>query len=64
MEIQSDTNNFVINVVDIRFYLNIQPVPYNITNEVLIVKTDEAIIGIIVDKVEGILPAPESSQEQ
>ena len=49
-------NNFVINVVDIRFYLNIQPEPYNTTNEVLIIKTDETIIGIIVDKVEGILP--------
>lgn len=49
-------NNFVINVVDIRFYLNIQPAPYTTSNEVLIVKTDEAIIGIIVDEVEGILP--------
>ena len=49
-------NNFVINVVDIRFYLNIQPAPYTTANEVLIIKTDESIIGIIVDKVEGILP--------
>lgn len=49
-------NNFVINVVDIRFYLNIQPQPYTTSNEVLVVKTDEAIIGIIVDNVEGILP--------
>ena len=49
-------NNFVINVVDIRFYLNIQPEKYSATNEVLIIKTDESIIGIIVDKVEGILP--------
>ena len=49
-------NNFVINVVDIRFYLNIQPAQYTTANEVLIIKTDESIIGIIVDKVEGILP--------
>ena len=49
-------NNFVINVVDIRFYLDIQPAPYTTSNEVLIIKTDEAILGIIVDKVEGILP--------
>ncbi len=49
-------NHFVINVVDIRFYLNIEPTPYSTTNEVLIIKTDESIIGIIVDKVEGILP--------
>ncbi len=49
-------NNFVINVVDIRFYLNIEPSPYSTSNEVLIIKTDESIIGIIVDNVEGILP--------
>ncbi len=49
-------NHFVINVVDIRFYLNIQPSPYTPSNEVLIIKTDESIIGIIVDEVEGILP--------
>ncbi len=49
-------NNFVINVVDIRFYLNIEPAPYTTSNEVVIIKTDESIIGIIVDKVEGILP--------
>ena len=49
-------NHFVINVVDIRFYLNIQPTPYTTANEVVIIKTDETIIGIVVDKVEGILP--------
>ena len=49
-------NNFVINVVDIRFYLNIEVTPYNVHNELLIVKTDEVILGIITDKVIGILP--------
>ena len=49
-------NNFVINVVDIRFYLNIDVPPYNTHNELLIVKTDEVIFGIITDKVIGILP--------
>ncbi len=49
-------NDFVINIVDIRFYLNIEPEPYTTANEVLIIKTDETIIGIVVDKVEGILP--------
>lgn len=49
-------NNFVINVVDIRFYLNIDVTPYNTHNELLIVKTDEVIFGIITDKVIGILP--------
>lgn len=49
-------NNFVINVVDIRFYLNIDVSPYNFHNELLIVKTDEVIFGIITDKIIGILP--------
>ncbi len=49
-------NNFVINVIDIRFYLNIDITPYNARNELLIVKTDEVIFGIITDKVIGILP--------
>lgn len=49
-------NNFVINVVDIRFYLNIDVTPYDSHNELLIVKTDEVIFGIITDKIIGILP--------
>lgn len=49
-------NNFVINVVDVRFYLNIDVKPYTPQNELLIVKTDELIFGIITDKVIGILP--------
>ena len=48
-------NNFVINVVDVRFYLNIDVKPYTPQNELLIVKTDELIFGIITDKVIGIL---------
>lgn len=49
-------NNFVINVLDIRFYLNIEVTPYSTHNELLIVKTDEVIFGIITDKIIGILP--------
>ncbi len=49
-------NNFVINVIDVRFYLNIEVSPYNSHNELLIVKTDEVIFGIITDKIIGILP--------
>lgn len=49
-------NNFVINILDIRFYLNIDVTPYNTHNELLIVKTDEVIFGIITDKIIGILP--------
>ena len=49
-------NNFVINVIDIRFYLNIEVTPYSTNNELLIVKTDETIFGIITDKIIGIVP--------
>ena len=49
-------NNFVINIVDIRFYLNIDVPSYTTHNELLIVKTDELIFGIVTDKVIGILP--------
>jgi purine-binding chemotaxis protein CheW len=49
-------NNFVINIIDIRFYLNIEVTPYTTNSELLIVKTDEIIFGIITDKILGILP--------
>lgn len=49
-------NNFVINIVDVRFYLNIEVTPYNTHNELLIVKTDETIFGIITEKIVGIVP--------
>ena len=49
-------NNFVINVIDIRFYLNIEVTPYTANSELLIVKTDETIFGIITDKIMGIVP--------
>ena len=57
-------NNFVINVVDIRFYLNIDVTPYNSNNELLIVKTDEVIFGIITDKIIGILPFDTALMDQ
>lgn len=57
-------NNFVINVVDIRCYLNIEVTPYNTNNELLIVKTDEVIMGIITDKIIGILPFDSSYIDQ
>lgn len=57
-------NNFVINVVDIRFYLNIEVTPYNSHNELLIVKTDEVILGIVTDKITGILPFDTALMDQ
>ena len=57
-------NNFVINVVDIRFYLNIDVEPYNSHNELLIVKTDEVIFGIVTDKIIGNLPFDTALMDQ
>ena len=57
-------NNFVIIVLDIRFYLNIEVTPYNHHNELLIVKTDEVIFGIVTDKIIGILPFDSSLVDQ
>ncbi len=49
-------NNFVINIIDIRFYLNIEVQKYNVNSDLIIVKTDETIFGIITDKIIGIMP--------
>ncbi len=54
-------NNFVINVIDIRFYLNINVDNYSANNELLIVKTDETILGIITEKIIGIMPFESSN---
>lgn len=56
-------NNFTINVLDLRFYLNIKVTPYSVSNQLLIVKTDEAIFGVIIDKVEDIITLEQSQVE-
>ncbi len=48
-------NNFTINILDLRFYLNLKVEPYSVLNQLLVVKTDETIFGIIIDKVEDII---------
>lgn len=57
-------NNFVINIVDIRFYLNINVPKYSADNDLLIVKTDEVIFGIITDKIMGIMPFDTALMDQ
>lgn len=56
-------NNFTINVLDLRFYLNIKVTPYSISNQLLVVKTDEAILGLLIDKVENIISLDPSKTE-
>lgn len=53
-------NNFTINILDLRFYLNIKVTPYSVSNQVLIVKTDESIFGLIIDKVEDVISLEET----
>jgi len=56
-------NNLTINILDIRFYLDIRVTPYSTSNQLLIVKTDEAIFGLIIDCVEDIISLEQSQIE-
>lgn len=58
-----DYNNFTINILDLRFYLNIKVTPYSISNQLLVVRTDESIFGLIIDKVEDIITINKSKAE-
>ncbi len=56
-------NNFTINILDLRFYLNIKVTPYSVSNQLLVVRTDETIFGLIIDRVEDIFTVEESKIE-
>lgn len=56
-------NNFTINILDLRFYLNTKITPYSKSNQLLIVNTDETIFGLIIDKVEDITALDQSKVE-
>lgn len=56
-------NSFTINVLDLRFYLDIKVTPYSINNQLLIVKTDESIFALVIDKAEDIIALEESKIE-
>lgn len=56
-------NNFTLNVLDIRFYLDIKITPYSLSNQLLVVKTDESMFGLIIDKVEDIISIEQSKIE-
>lgn len=56
-------NNLTINILDLRFYLNMEVKPYSLTNRLLIVRTDESIFGIIIDRIEDIIPFEVSKTE-
>lgn len=56
-------NNFTINVLDLRFYLDIAISSYSVSNRLLIVKTDESIFGLLIDNVGDIISLDESKIE-
>lgn len=56
-------NNFTINILDLRFYLDIKVTPYSIANQLLVVKTDETIFGLLIDKIEDIISLDQSKIE-
>lgn len=56
-------NSFTINVLDLRFYLDIKVTPYSVSNQLLIVKTDESIFALVIDKAEDIILLDESKIE-
>lgn len=56
-------NNFTINILDLRFYLNTKVTPYSKSNQLLIVSTDETIFGLIIDKVEDITALDQTKVE-
>lgn len=56
-------NNFTINVIDLRFYLNIKVTPYSVSNQLLVVKTDESFFGLLINKVEDIITFEQSKIE-
>lgn len=56
-------NSFTINILDLRFYLDMKVSPYSVDNQLLVVKTDESIFGLIIDKAEDIISLDESKVE-
>ena len=56
-------NNFTINILDLRFYLDIEVTPYSVSNKILIVKTDETIFGLIIDNALDIFSLDSSNAE-
>jgi len=56
-------NGFTINILDIRFYLEIKVTPYSNSCQVLLVKTDEAMFGLLINKVDDIFLLEQSKIE-
>lgn len=57
-------NNIILNVLDIRFYLDMEIKPYDVDNKLIVAKTDETLFGIIADKIDDIYDFENSKIER
>ena len=57
-------NNININILDVRFYLDVPVTKYSVENKLIVVKTDESIFGIVVDNIENIIDFENSKIER
>lgn len=48
-------NNLSVNVLDVRFYIDIPIEKYTINNKLILIKTDETIFALVVDSIENII---------
>lgn len=51
----------VIPVIDMRIKFKIEPVPYDERTCIIIINTDEIVVGLIIDKVKEVLPIQEEN---
>ena len=57
-------NNIIINILDVRFYLDVPVTKYSVENKLIVVKTDESIFGIVADNIENIIDFENSKIER
>lgn len=57
-------NNININILDVRFYLDIPVTNYSVNTKLIVVKTDESIFGIVADNIENIMDFDNSKIER
>lgn len=54
-------DNLMINIFDIRFFLDIPVEKYDISTKLIILKTDESIFGVVADNIEEIIDIDEAN---
>lgn len=57
-------NNIILNVLDVRFYLDLEVEPYSVSSKLIIAKTDETMFGLVVDEINDIVDFENSKIER